>query len=446
MAVRRQQSVVGFVAALVVVGIMLLLAVVAAVLGWNAANKQDSTVKAARKTADEATNEAKAQKEEAGKLRLLLVGDDRATLESINDAIKAKLGDTLKPGSFLTATIGDLHQQLDQKARELASAQGEVKKARDDAKRAQQEKAQLEPGFEAKAAAFAKQAEEMQRQTDEFKKSTEKQLESLNEDLKNAIAAREKAAVDAQAKLDRADLEIKSLNDKIAQLKPRRNTPQGVYPSTLPKGEIVSVVADQSTVIINLGRADHLPLGITFEVFGPNQLISKNVEGELRGKATIEVVRVMDQHSAQALVVRMDRGATLQESDVIGNVVYDPHMVFKFRIFGDFDLDSVGRADPEDQRRIENMVREWGGKVVDNVDYDTDYLVLGAEPSMPEELKGEDKLDHRKMKEYLDAKAKFETYQALLGEARGLRIPILNQNRFLALVGYYQRMSVGVNR
>jgi hypothetical protein len=30
-------------------------------------------------------------------------------------------------------------------------------------------------------------------------------------------------------------------------------------------------------------------------------------------------------------------------------------------------------------------------------------------------------------------------YQKLIGEAKTLSIPVLNQNRFLALVGYYQR-------
>ena len=34
---------------------------------------------------------------------------------------------------------------------------------------------------------------------------------------------------------------------------------------------------------------------------------------------------------------------------------------------------------------------------------------------------------------------KYETYQSLISEAKALSIPILNQNRFLVLVGYYQR-------
>ena len=42
----------------------------------------------------------------------------------------------------------------------------------------------------------------------------------------------------------------------------------------------------------------------------------------------------------------------LTEGDKIANVVYDPNMVYKFFIYGDFDLDRTGQPAPADKRRL----------------------------------------------------------------------------------------------
>ena len=69
--------------------------------------------------------------------------------------------------------------------------------------------------------------------------------------------------------------------------------------------------------------------------------------------------------------------------------------------------------------------------------FDTDYLVLGAEPSFPN--KPDDELDLVLMREYRVGLENFQAYQDLLGTAQGLGIPVLNQSRFLDLVGYFER-------
>src|SRR5690606_39257777 len=130
--------------------------------------------------------------------------------------------------------------------------------------------------------------------------------------------------------------------------------------------------------------------------------------------------------------------------DVIANLVYDPKMKFTFFVFGDFDLDGSGQPTLTDRRRIDGMITAWGGQVVTTnandpkaLSAEVDFLVLGAEPVLPYEAL--DKTDPVAIENYNRALAKFVTYQNLTAEAKRLSIPVLNQNRFLTMVGYYQR-------
>ena len=77
-------------------------------------------------------------------------------------------------------------------------------------------------------------------------------------------------------------------------------------------------------------------------------------------------------------------------------------------------------------------------RVGTKLSYDVDYLVLGQEPPLPQ-APPPNVVDPTAIAAYVEAQRNYETYQQLIGEARNLNIPILNQNRFLNLIGYYQR-------
>jgi hypothetical protein len=81
--------------------------------------------------------------------------------------------------------------------------------------------------------------------------------------------------------------------------------------------------------------------------------------------------------------------------------------------------------------------------VVDKLSYETDFLVLGVEPQLPKERKGDEKLDFEKIQKDKEKLAKYNEYRKLLSTAKEMGIPVLDQNRFLTLVGYYQRMPGG---
>jgi hypothetical protein len=70
--------------------------------------------------------------------------------------------------------------------------------------------------------------------------------------------------------------------------------------------------------------------------------------------------------------------------------------------------------------------------------YDVDFLVLGMEPELPV-APDPDETDPVVLENYKVAREKYLTYQSLVNQARQLSVTILNQNRFLTMVGYYRR-------
>ena len=174
--------------------------------------------------------------------------------------------------------------------------------------------------------------------------------------------------------------------------------------------------------------------------------VVKDSEGNYSGKATIEIINVFETTSV-ARVVRIPRNAEIFPGDLIANLIYDPELKFKFFVYGEFDLDKIGQLSVTDRRRVENMIIKWGGLLVsdasqqgDNpkLNYDVDFLVLGQEPEFPTPP-SEDEVDPTAIERHAKAMKRYEAYFGLVKQGKELSIPILNQNRFLSMVGYYKR-------
>ena len=71
------------------------------------------------------------------------------------------------------------------------------------------------------------------------------------------------------------------------------------------------------------------------------------------------------------------------------------------------------------------------------INVETDFVVLGAEPQIPT-LTREEREDPVQKAIYDRAVAEAEAYANISAKARDYRIPILNQNRFLYMIGYYE--------
>ena len=231
---------------------------------------------------------------------------------------------------------------------------------------------------------------------------------------------------------------------------------------------------------IDLGVGDHLPVGTTFEVYDavkgipplgdglstpdepirgggggvaagtgggaggaradrhpdrlPRLLGRTAYDFELpRGKGSIEVVSVGPGHTSQCRIVFAEPGQTLHVGDKIGNLVYDRHIKPKFVVYGDFDMNDDGLASGQDNGVVRQKILQWGGEVMNDINVDTDFVVMGKEPKVPTGDPN-NPIDAKNMEE---AKAKYDAYQKVRNQAAEYGVPIMNLDRFLYYVGYY---------
>jgi hypothetical protein len=204
-------------------------------------------------------------------------------------------------------------------------------------------------------------------------------------------------------------------------------------------GHIVRVPGN-NLCFIDLGAGDQITPGLTFEVYDKNEGVPPpgdptTDENLPIGKASIEVIRV-GPSTSECRITRQSAGAELNEGDLLVNLVYDKNTKYNFLVYGDFDLAQTGAATPKDADIIKRLITQWGGNVVSEINVDTDFVVLGKEPVIPDRPKEDDPIAKAK---YDAAVAASESYAEISAKARAYRIPILNQNRFLYLVGYYDQ-------
>lgn len=381
-------------------------------------------------------------------LRQRIVGDP---LVSGEDIAKRLADANLKgDGVVLVQEVRRLNAEKEAAEKKLKDTEEQARTARDRLAVIEREHQERIKGF---VTAEAKLSEELRTVGDasrKLKDTNDKSLEQLRKELTVSIdkLRDEKKLLEdriVQANNDKTTFENR-LNEVLKQIGSRGIQ---VDPSEQVDGSVVDLLSEDGLVYIDLGRRNKVPVGITFEVFGRNDRVKVEQKTDIfgnivyeGGKASIEVISV-GENSATCRIVRRTKDQQgkfkqILEGDKIANVVYDPTVTYRFFVFGDFDLNNTGLSTKTDRQIVERMIMEWGGKLSDTLSYDTDFIVLGTEPREPQELSA-DVVDFTKRAAYAEAKKEYDRYIELRNEARKLAIPVLNQNRFLNLVGYYRR-------
>lgn len=291
--------------------------------------------------------------------------------------------------------------------------------------------------------------------------SRQEALAALEDRVEKSRVANEEKRQTLEAQLRDSAKALDSAQKRLADLQGniKKDSPLVPNPSTNVDGQVIGIPPNKDAVYIDLGRKHHLVLGLTFGVFDPARGVEvQEAEGGrvMRGaKAIIEVVSMTD-NSAIARVVQSSFGQPIRVGDVIANLVYDKERTFKFYVFGNFNLDGVREPSLTDTEMVINLIEQWGGEVVkpdvrerqlaalgadaakENIlPYDTDFLIVGQEPRPPSS--SADISDPAALRRAQLDRERLEQFRRLQQEANALGIPILNQNRFLALIGYYQR-------
>ncbi len=362
-------------------------------------------------------------------LKNIINADPSATVDSLQDQVNnaGVSGSLLGEVKRLNAELQAAQQRVD----DALAARDQAQEAANDA----------ESRAESIKQAFGAAQEELSGQVQGNTQEAATFLAKINELDQKFQGEMADIRAEMQQTIDQQQQQLLEKDRRIAELQRIiDDIPSGradVDPITLPDGRIVSITTDGNQVYIDRGRQDRLMLGMTFEVYDSGDLVKLDEFDEARGKATVEVID-LDERNAVARVVRLKRGSNLKEGDQLINVAFDPNATLKFYVYGDFDIENTGEPSRADRRRIENMIQRWGGELADDLGPDVDYLVLGSEPPTPDPLPpGE--TNPQKIQAFVQATKEYETYQNLKGEARLMTVPMLNQNRFLSLIGFYER-------
>jgi hypothetical protein len=371
----------------------------------------------------------------------------QAALKLANDKVKALAADEKLKSSGANVIDNDLIGTLDVMADKV---RGQVDTIADrDAKLAEAEKRALDAikQKDDDIAAKDKQVETIRAEADQAIKDAtedrskqggvlsdiEKNRQTERQTLQDTVAKRE-------VELKTREQQLKAAQDRIAtlQAKTERFRIDPTTPAIRRGDAVISNIASKDIVYINLGRGRQIVPGMTFEVYDKNRGIPKLAENvaadeQPAGKASVEVVRVLDDAS-ECRVTRMALGQQLMQGDIVLNVVYDPNTKYNFYVFGRFDLDRNGVATAQDTETVKRLIGQWGGNMSTKISPDTDFVVVGPEPVLPN-YTPEELTDPINLKKQTDAQAELDQYLNVIQQAKDLHIPVLNQNRFLYLTG-----------
>ncbi|HPD28907.1 MAG TPA: hypothetical protein PLL20_02850 [Phycisphaerae bacterium] len=296
-------------------------------------------------------------------------------------------------------------------------------KTRDDAAKAFETRvAELDEKFKKLMQESEQSREECNRQLAELQAARTKERDQMAGELDAARKARDEAEKTLNAEKNRTE----GLLAQLAQFKPSSSgsalqVKDGVIVRTVPAGDIV---------YIDLGRSDGVRLGMTFSVYSP----VRGIPTDGKGKATIEVVNVFET-TAECRVTSRTPGEPILVNDIIANPVFDRSRQFTFAVIGDFDLNFDGRPEDIAGKEVSRLIDRLGGKVVNKVDTDTDFLVVGSPPTGPVPVipGSEDEAAVTERNE--QAAKRLSAFETMLKEARSLSIPILTRTQFLHFLG-----------
>lgn len=331
----------------------------------------------------QATSERNQAVEEAQRLKTWIGHEPQASIETIEQEFNADMasyGRSAPTKTYRGLPVA-LFQALQERNKQALTLREQMRQAEaefDQSKQqlqtalaaAEQAKAEAEAALLQTRDDFAQQRSEINAQKDQLAA----EVQSLRQQVDQLQATTTAQIRDLQNELQNKDAIIGQRDDQLKELQDES--------FEVPDGKILFAHPRTGRVMINLGSADGLRRQVTFSVYGVDV---NNVAREEK-KGTIEVIRIIGPHSAEARVTSDDFADPILSGDVIYTPLWNSRTALRFAIVGKIDLNEDGR---DDRQVIKNLIRLNGGKV-DAEDQDgkvvgqltpqTRYLVLGAEP------------------------------------------------------------------
>ncbi len=272
---------------------------------------------------------------------------------------------------------------------------------------------------------------------DLLRQSTEEQVRNLTVQLQELTVIKE--ALEDKLNLKEAELaearqEMKLAKAEVAKIAPGPDQEALAYK---PDGKIILVDNQAKVVHLNIGSKEHVYRGLTFTVYDRGT----SVQEDGKGKAEIKVFDIAETHSA-ARIINSELTKPILLDDIAANLIWDSTKTNVFVMAGDFDLDGDGIFDYNAVERITALIEKWGGRVDDTISIDTDFLLLGQVPQVPNRpTLDEQQLDPTALQKYEASLQRLNQYNNIQNRAQALWIPIFTYDRFLYFIGYKTQSS-----
>lgn len=358
----------------------------------------------------------------------------------INKTIAALDDDaTAVPGEDnfdLLNTIGDLKTKLDAAREEAAGNAETISELNDEIelnrKQFREENAEL--------IAAKDRAMESERTVatnyDELKESWDKladeQIQLKNDKLEAAEEKQKQQNLEMAELADKLKEATFQLDEALAKIESIKSTPDNQVMAFKADATVFTADLQNGLIYLNIGSKDHVYPGLTFSIFDRNAPIPKDG----KGKAEIEVFRV-SQSSCVAKVLTSSKRDPVIKNDIAVNMIWNSKTSNTFMVIGEFDFDGNGLVDRNGKAKIEQMIKQWNGRLVKGLTIDTDFLVVGTEPKeMDKPTIQQIENDPGIEETYEKSIAKFNEYEAMLDKAKVLSVPVFNRQRFMQLTGY----------
>jgi len=341
----------------------------------------------------------------------------------------------------LVDIVSKLRAKLDNTTNEKAALEKELSELRlrfEDAMVISNEK---EQELAAEKEKYHQQAIEITQKYNELKSLMEQTSDERAQTLKAQLDETRANLRELNQELLRTQAELKMAQSRmrhaLEQMRQTEPLPEREAAAFKPDGKIILVDDQTGVVHLNIGSDQHVYQGLTFSVYDGSAPIPKDG----KAKAKIEVFAIAKNFSA-ARIVHSEKKNPIAVDDIIANLVWDIDKANLFVVAGEFDLDTNGIINADAIDRIRTMIEQWGGKVINTISVETDFVILGKPPRVPPEPSFEDlELDPLARDKYEAALDKLDSYKEIQNKAQALWIPVFKYERFLEFIGYEGQLT-----
>jgi len=238
-------------------------------------------------------------------------------------------------------------------------------------------------------------------------------FETARTKLQSQLALESQKLTQRQADIKKLNTVIEDQTKTIVEMRDE--------PFEVADGRIAWVNQASMTVWINLGLADGLRRQTLFSVYDK----AENGVSRSERKASIEVTKVLDQHLAEARIVRDAAADPILPGDQVFSPAWRPGRKVRFALAGKFDIDGDRRSDRD---LIRNLITMSGavidaeihddGTVEGELSTSTRYLVRGDRPT--------DGSDSKTL----------AAYSTMIGKASEYGVEVIPIDKLLSWMGY----------